>query len=320
MKNIKDRLYNILSKKKEEVLFDIFISNYDNTDFYIGLIFNKKIDKYKVLFLPLSIIDNGEVEDYFCYQFIFLDDVDYLISIIENNELSNYNESFDKYVIELNTYKSLGNKTYRYKQFVSDRCMFDFFVTLFQYIPNYMDDLLRKIIIQFNTDYEVKRYTDYYLFDIYRDNLNDIFKDRKVVTIDYLEKIGNEYYGVKDSKRYLFNINNGILRFYSDDGILDNIIYSFICNILDKNFIKFSHLIFSDDIDYSLLCYGLDLENEELLIFNNLLNKNVLLKDIFNNKVKFKYITSDLRKNIHSFLSEKYDNKKVKELEKVIFP
>ena len=43
-------------------------------------------------------------------------------------------------------------------------------------------------------------------------------------------------------------------------------------------------------------------------------------EDIVNNKVKFKYITSDLRKEIHSFLCEKYDNRKVKELEKVIFP
>ena len=36
-----------LKKKKEEVIIDLIIKDYDKSNFYIELVFNRKIDKFK---------------------------------------------------------------------------------------------------------------------------------------------------------------------------------------------------------------------------------------------------------------------------------
>ena len=59
-----------LKKKKERVLLDLYIRDYNKSNFYIALVFNKRIEKFKVLFVPLDVCENKYIDDYVCYQFI----------------------------------------------------------------------------------------------------------------------------------------------------------------------------------------------------------------------------------------------------------
>ena len=321
MYSIKDKIYKELKKCNEKVLFDVFISNYDNTNFYVGVIFNKNIHKYKVLFIPLDIVDMKHIKDYFCYQFIYLDDVNYLISILEDNQIHSDKDIISKYLIEINTYNSLENNNYKFRQIITDNNLFDFFVTLFQYVPNYMDELLKKILVQFNSRYEVVKYSDYFEFDLFEDNLTKLFGKKRIVDVTYLEKLGNKFYGIIDSHKYLIENKNGLIKIYNESNdILDENIYSMIKSIRSCKYHKFSHMQFIIDSEvYYLLCYGVDFENEIFLIHNNLVDYTVCLSDLVKGRVKFDYIDDDLNELLLDYLNGKYTKKRVNEIINEIF-
>lgn len=52
-----------LIKRKEEELFNLIVEDYENNNIYLGLIYNYRINQYKVLYVPLDLIDN-DVEEY----------------------------------------------------------------------------------------------------------------------------------------------------------------------------------------------------------------------------------------------------------------
>ena len=75
-----------LKKKKERVLLDLYIRDYNKSNFYIALVFNKRIEKFKVLFIPLDVCENKYIEDYICYQFIDISSVNYILNTINDND------------------------------------------------------------------------------------------------------------------------------------------------------------------------------------------------------------------------------------------
>lgn len=46
-----------LKKKKETIILDLYIKDYDKSNFYFAVVFNKKIEKFKVLYVPIDAID-----------------------------------------------------------------------------------------------------------------------------------------------------------------------------------------------------------------------------------------------------------------------
>ena len=64
--NLLTKISNQLKKRKEKVIFDLYVKDYDHSNFYFALVFNGKIEKFKVLYVPLDAIESNEhVEDYF---------------------------------------------------------------------------------------------------------------------------------------------------------------------------------------------------------------------------------------------------------------
>ena len=45
---------NYLRKKRESVIIDLIIRDYNKSNFYIALVFNSRIEKFKVLYIPLE--------------------------------------------------------------------------------------------------------------------------------------------------------------------------------------------------------------------------------------------------------------------------
>ena len=85
--DITAKIYLALKKKKEDVILDLYIKDYEHSNFYFALVHNKKINKFKILFVPIDVIDdNSNISEYFCYQFIFLDQVEYILKTMNENE------------------------------------------------------------------------------------------------------------------------------------------------------------------------------------------------------------------------------------------
>lgn len=61
---IKLAVSKYLKKKKERVIIDLVISDYNKSNFYVGLVFNSKIEKFKVLFIPIDVVDNNYLSFY----------------------------------------------------------------------------------------------------------------------------------------------------------------------------------------------------------------------------------------------------------------
>ena len=70
---------NYLRKKRESVIIDLIIRDYNKSNFYIALVFNSRIEKFKVLYIPLDVCEYRYIKDYVCYQFINVYLAEYII-------------------------------------------------------------------------------------------------------------------------------------------------------------------------------------------------------------------------------------------------
>lgn len=334
-------IYNIkkaLKKKSEEIILDLYLKDYDKSNFYFALVFNKKIEKFKVLYVPIDgISKNDKIEEYFCYQFIFLHTVNYMLETIALNESKFGNKNLDRanskmtsYYIEINTYVDSKNYKYTFTQFIDKEFLFffDILVTLFEHLPNVVSELCTKLLGKFNDDYELIEYTSSYEFN-FNDDLERLFS-RSVIEdckytfddIDFLEQIGNRYYAVV--KGYLVIIEyseyNNLFNVSSLD--FDNLgeeIYIITRAIKEEYQREFYRLMIANSEedfennqgDY-YLCYGID--DEKFKVANGKENIDVTLDLIKNKCVKILNSDSELEEQLRNYLSEIYEDRKVKEL------
>lgn len=271
-----------LKKKKERVLLDLYIRDYNKSNFYIALVFNKRIEKFKVLFVPLDVCENKYIDDYVCYQFIDISSVNYILNTINDNDKLIRNDIFrnkinkyiNSYYIEINTH--INKRDYK---FVTTRYipsewlfMFDVIVTLFERIPSFMNELCREILAVFSNSNEAIDYKYSIDFDLVNDDFSTLlFDTSEVHEVLFLEFIGGKYFAIVNNVLVVVEYNpRKILNLYcsSDD---DSYIYSVLVAIRNKSYKKFYKLMVVDDKhDFEVgvaeyyLCYGL--EKDKFLI------------------------------------------------------
>lgn len=273
-----------LKKKKERVLLYLYIRDYNKSNFYIALVFNKRIEKFKVLFVPLDVCENKYIDDYVCYQFIDISSVNYILNTINDNDKLIRNDIFrnkinkyiNSYYIEINTH--INKRDYK---FVTTRYipsewlfMFDVIVTLFERIPSFMNELCREILAVFSNSNEAIDYKYSIDFDLVNDDFSTLlFDTSEVHEVLFLEFIGGKYFAIVNNVLVVVEYNpRKILNLYcsSDD---DSYIYSVLVAIRNKSYKKFYKLMVVDDKhDFEVgvaeyyLCYGL--EKDKFLIIS----------------------------------------------------
>ncbi len=273
-----------LKKKKERVLLDLYIRDYNKSNFYIALVFNKRIEKFKVLFVPLDVCENKYIDDYVCYQFIDISSVNYILNTINDNDKLIRNDIFrnkinkyiNSYYIEINTH--INKRDYK---FVTTRYipsewlfMFDVIVTLFERIPSFMNELCIEILAVFSNSNEAIDYKYSIDFDLVNDDFSTLlFDTSEVHEVLFLEFIGGKYFAIVNNVLVVVEYNpRKILNLYcsSDD---DSYIYSVLVAIRNKSYKKFYKLMVVDDKhDFEVgvaeyyLCYGL--EKDKFLIIS----------------------------------------------------
>ena len=344
-----DNIRKILKKKKEDIILDLYLKDYDSSNYYFALVFNNKIQKYKVLFVPIDFIKNTlSIENYFCYQFIFLHTVNFIIEAIKNNEAKYIEESFrdrvnpnmDTYYIEFNTYVDDKNYTFKFTQYINKEFyfFFDLFVTLFEHTPNVVSELCNQILYEFKESNEAVRYNCSYEFDL-RNNLKTLFsktvinrRKYKFDDIKYIEKIGYRYYMILNDEIFIIDYDNFklLLNVYSGEyDSLGDEIYIFvkaIQNDIEKKFNRIKVCKNIEDFEANdrdanyYLCFGInkDIDNDYLKIINfgsnHLLDIDMVKKQL----VKIDYCSDEFYNDLVSYLNDIYEKDRVDELMKFI--
>lgn len=264
-----------LKKKKQSIIVDLNISNYEKSNFYIALLYDIKLMKYKVLFVPLDIIDDDNIDDYFCYQFIGLNLVDYIFEILEDNEKyykdkiirNKLNKNINSYCIEINTY--LSNKEYKFlaTQFIPKEWefFFEIIVILFEHCPNIVNSLCEDLLRVLNKQDSFIPYQISEEFDLYNDDIDKILPYSGNLSLDdvtYLEIVNNKYFAiVADSIVVVEYTSKNILNMYCDKDKYEDYFYVVVDAIRKKNFKKFSKLMMVDEKEQCdakyYLCYGI---------------------------------------------------------------
>lgn len=297
-----------LKKKKERVLLDLYIRDYNKSNFYIALVFNKRIEKFKVLFVPLDVCENKYIEDYICYQFIDISSVNYILNTINDNDKLIRNDIFrnkinkyiNSYYIEINTHINKRDYKFATTRYIPSEWlfMFDVIVTLFERIPSFMNELCREILAVFSNSNEAIDYKYSIDFDLVNDDFSTLlFDTSEVHEVLFLEFIGGKYFAIVNNVLVVVEYNpRKILNLYcsSDD---DSYIYSVLVAIRNKSYKKFYKLMVVDDKhDFEVgvaeyyLCYGLE-KDKFLIISGDKLG--TLDKSLYENGL-IKILDSDL--------------------------
>ncbi len=329
-----DLLRNFLLKKKEKVIIDLIIKDYDKTNFYIALVFNYNIEKFKVLFVPLDVMEEKNIEEYLCYQFIFLSSVNYMLETINEAKEIYKEESFRQqgnktmkaYYLEINTH--IDGEDYK---FITNQSLpeewnflFDTIVTLFEHVPNIVSELCNKILALFNN---VKAYVKYdYSFDVdfSRNDLGVFTKEevelgQKIYATDrikYLEKVQDKYYAIVDDDIVIleYNLMKGILNVYSDNKkIGKECFYAVVLAIKDNLILKFMKLSITEESQkLNYLCY--DINDKGFLVIHKNEKKVIPLKDLIEGKISSFKVSKELNKKLEMIVKNKYS---LEEWEKV---
>ena len=56
-------IHKILKRKKEYPFVELQITNYNNSNFYLCLLYNRIIDKFKVLYIPIDAVEDNKIAD-----------------------------------------------------------------------------------------------------------------------------------------------------------------------------------------------------------------------------------------------------------------
>ena len=281
----------MLRRKKEVPILELQIREYNNSNFYIALLYNQNIEKFKVLYIPLDVVEDNKIEEYFCYQFINVKSVLYALEQLKK-EVSKYeryslrdnrNKNINNFYIEINIY--LNKKKY---DFYTTRYLpkeweflFEGIVMLFEHSPNIMGELANEILSVIMNTNEIIEYQASINCDLWNADLTKYFpslrneKEYKEGKIQFLEYVNGKYFAVIEKHLLVieYNDHQKLLNIYCDK---KNLVYSnytyqvlnAIQNHQEKKFYKIK-IVGKQDI-YNYLCLGVEKEKLKIIKKNKL--------------------------------------------------
>lgn len=308
-----------LKKKKEKVVVDLKITNYNKKNFYLGLVYNEKICRYKVLYIPLDLIEHGLIEDYACYQFIDMINVGYILEVFDDLKLSfdfddvvdRSNHNINMYGIEINVnmvsdkYKFLATK-YIPKDWAF---LFEVLLILFEHAPHILSGIIEDLLVLFKDCSEDIFYQESFEFDLMRDEsskLVDIYK-AKVLSFDaisFLEEVNDKYFAIIDDGIVIVDYNKcGIISTYCDKEVYGDYVLTVLEAIRNNIVRKFSRVVVTDkdtDMVQYYLCYGVDAEGLKVI---HRCSERILPSDLYvKGSIKFIYDDLDLETKLNDYL------------------
>ena len=329
MDKLIEEINKTIKKHQEEKMIQLLIKDYDKSNFYIALVFNKKIEKFKMLFAHLDGVKKQElIEEYFCYQFVNVQTTNYILETmkhLQEEQRKNVGEEIKEdasYYIEIQTYAPLKVRNYKFIQYIDESfdSLFGVITSIFSYLPNSANEIGRRLLTQFNTKYELMTCKKSITFRLLKDDLSKLIKSENFKYhehhLDFLESVGGKYYAIVDGKRFLLENKIDYLNIYSEgENPLGEEVYLIIQAIREGKEKKFNRVEYLDKEEtYYFFCYGIDFDTKRFLLFNPLKDHEITLKDLESKKLKIKKIDKKLKQEIITYIEEKYIEEKQKEI------
>lgn len=269
--NMEKEIKRYLKKKKEVVIVDLMITNYSKSNFYLAIVYNFKIDMYKVLYIPLDIVEDGKIEDFACYQFIDYMSIKYILENFKNKEeefntefCNKENSLIDTYKVKINV--NLTNKMYCFKttRFIPKEWsfMFEAIVTIFQHAPHIVNGLCEDLLTLFKDEAEDIKYQESFEFDLLRYE-ESILKEKlgeeyfELKKISQVERINNKYFCIVNSKIVVIDYDFGVVNGYCASSEYKKYILTAIMGIRNNLEKKFSKIMLVDKEKASKVKYYL---------------------------------------------------------------
>lgn len=283
-------IYEYLDSKDEKLAFELIIKDYNASSFYIAIVFCSRIEKFKVLYIPLDVVENANIDYYVCYQFINIQYVNYLLQNI-NNAKDEYNsvekrnklsKNLTNFYIQITVNVADETHVFKTTKYIPKEWLFLFdpLVILFEHTPNIMGELCHEILSVLTNSVDPIDYKASVNFDLFEDDYSLMFSDNQIKKgneyyeknrVKFLEKVEGKYFAiVKDHIVIIeYNKDKKILNAYCDCSCHSHgrHIYSVIRAIREDKINKFYKLMvvkdkkeFDNDKPSAVyyLCYGLD--------------------------------------------------------------
>lgn len=289
-----------VKKKKESPLIELIIKNYHNANFYISLLYNSNIQKFKVLYIPLDVVDNSKIEEYCCYQFIEVKSVEYILEQI-NEALPKYqdevsrnqqNTNINNFLIQVNIYNHQKKYDFYTTRYLPKdwKFLFETIVVLFEHTPNIMGELaieILSVIMNTNENIEYQLSIPKSLED---DSILSYFEtSSRNLEVSFLEKVNGKYYAVVSNhliiieESYKTEIN---IFCDKEELVRSEYVYIVIKAIkkgIEKRFYKIHLTDTKRNKNYNYLCLGIEKNKLKLIEKNKL--KLISLSNLKNKKI-----------------------------------
>lgn len=227
-------IHDYLESSNLEVIVELALDKYQGNDYYLGIVYDNELSKYKVIYIPIKMIDYEKIERYVCFQFIDQYYINYLLKNI--NEFKdefkyvkkrNYkNKYIDQDLITLTV--KVGDEYYSFyaTEYIPKELdyLYQVINIMFSYAPNIVSEVGRELVTLLEGKATYINYQKCIEFDLFEDK-NDF--ENKEYKVDYLEYINSKYYAIidehlviikylKSSKTlYLYSDNNSSKYYYS---------------------------------------------------------------------------------------------------------
>lgn len=270
-----DKLKLVKRKFKNTTnVFDIEMINYNGCNIYIRLDYYKKEKSYKISWVDLNVKDDKSIVNYINTQFVanyFMDQMINIVRNIEFNDLTFKDKKVLDSLVVFNLYVLLDHKKtvfeYAFHRHVPLELhfIFDILSVVFDVLPSYLNNFFMELGAVFFDTVEKYDYENPILFNLKKDNLNDIFR-KGIVTkgkkyyeeknILFLEKDGETYTAlVKDKKDCVVKIGyyekttEMILNCSCSCGFYCKHIYAVLLAIRNDEFRKFYKVMLKEGFD-----------------------------------------------------------------------
>ncbi len=244
-------IHNYLESSNLEVIVELSLKKYQGLDYYLNIVYDNEISKYKVIYLPLQIMNYEKISSYVCFQII---DEYYINYILKN--INEFKEEFQ--YIKARNYKNkyidndlitisikIHNEYYKFyaTEYIPKELdyLYELMKIMFFYAPNAVHEVGKELVTLLEGKSTYIGYQDCIYFDLYNDNLDKFYN--KKYKIDHLELVNDKYYAIVDNHliilRYLKH--EKILYLYSDNHS-NKYFYAVISSIRKNQFFPFQRL------------------------------------------------------------------------------
>ena len=216
--------------KKEKLVFDMYLEDYNGFYIYIRLDYYKKFKGFRVSWFDLDVTDIDNIDKGLGTERIFdqtIDAFNECFSKLDTRKKYEYKDNKGRVTINIDGVKKYSISFYKY--IPKDLSILSTVIfTLFNTLPRRLETFLYELHAELYGTVMKYEYKQEFSFDLFNGDLNSIFDDLiikrgenyyKEGRVSFLEKIGDKYYAVVDGREtYVvvikYNEEEKIIQFY----------------------------------------------------------------------------------------------------------